>query len=253
MNIKRFVVDQKFNYQEYYRQGNYVNKYYQIEQNDASLKFNTIPDACVDLQFGILKGKSVVCVCGSCLKCKESLSSEYSWCFGVKFNPGKYPMFVSEYMEELIEKRKVIENCQWMEKIKMAIMEADSFEKRINIFEKFFPFESQFSWMNPIIVSAMEMIEKFDGCINIAYIAEKLQHNQRYMDRIFHKSAGLSMKKYATIIQMQTAIKYIQEGYMDDIYEKLGYYDQSYFIKKFKKYTSMTPREYYKKNTFNIV
>ena len=61
------------------------------------------------------------------------------------------------------------------------------------------------------------------------------------------------MKKYATIIQMQTAIKYIQEGYMDDIYEKLGYYDQSYFIKKFKKYTSMTPREYYKKNTFNIV
>lgn len=253
MNIKTFVINEDLNYKECYCQGNYVNKYYEIEQNNSSLKFNTIPDACVDLQFAVLNGKTVICACGSYLESSTSPSSEYSWCFGVKFNPGKYPMFVSEFMEELIEGHKVIEDCQWLEEIKTLIMRADSFEKRIDIFEDSFPFESQFSWMKHMVVAAMEMIEESNGCINIAHIAEKLQYNQRYMDRVFHKSTGLSMKKYATIIRIQTAIKYMQEGRVDEIYEKLGYYDQSYFIKKFKKYTSMTPKEYYEKNGSNIV
>ena len=153
----------------------------------------------------------------------------------------------------LIEGHKMIEDCIWIEQIAEAVMSADSFEERIDIFEKSFPFESQFSWMKPMVVSAIELIEEADGCINIAHIAEKLQYNQRYLDRVFHKETGISMKNYATIIQIQTAIRYMQEGRIDEIYEKLGYYDQSYFIKKFKKYTSMTPREYFQKNGSRIV
>lgn len=253
MIIKTFVIDQKLNYQERCCHDPYVNKYYEIEQTNSSLKFNTIPDACVDLQFAILDGESVICACGSFLESGNSPSSAYSWCFGVKFNPGKYPVFVREDMEDLIEGHKVIEDCPWLEKMGAAIVAADTFERRIEIFEECFPFEYQFSWMNPMVVSAIEMIEKSHGRISIADIAEKLQYNQRYMDRVFHKTTGLSMKKYATIIQIQTAIRYLQEGRLDEVYEKLGYYDQSYFIKKFKKYTSMTPREYCKKIGPNIV
>lgn len=97
-----------------------------------------------------------------------------------------------------------------------------------------------------MVVSAIDMIEKSHGCISISEISERLQYNQRYMDRVFRRVTGLSMKQYATIIQIQTTIRYLQEGREDEVYEQLGYYDQSYFIKKFKKYTSMTPREYCK-------
>lgn len=247
MNMKTFVIDQKLNYQECCRQGEYVNKYYEIEQSNSSLKFNTIPDACVDLQFAFLEGKAVICACGSFLSSACSPSSEYQWCFGVKFNPGKYPQLVSEHMDHLIEGHVIMEEYDWLKKIGERITKAGSFEDRIRIFEECFPFESQFSWMSSMVVKAMEMIEQSHGCINISGIAEELQYNQRYMDRVFRRETGLSMKKFATIIQIQTAIRYLQEERIDEVYEKLGYYDQSYFIKKFRKYTSMTPREYCKK------
>lgn len=253
MNIKTFVVDQKLNYQEHLSQGIYVNKYYQIERSNVAMKFNTIPDACVDLQFTKEQGKAVVYACGSFLESNVSPSSQYSWCFGVKFNPSKYPGLVRGNMEELIEGHKIIEDCPWIDEIADRICSAAAFEDRVQIFEESFPFESQFSGMNPMVEAIMEQIEKAHGYINIADIAEDFQYNQRYLVRVFHKSTGLSMKKYATIIQIQTAIRYLQEGREDEVYEKLGYYDQSYFIKKFKKYTSMTPREYLKQIGRNIV
>ncbi len=230
MNIKTFVIDRKMNYQECCCQGEYVNKYYEIEQSSSSLKFNTIPDACVDLQFALLEDRPVICACGSFLSSACSPSSEYQWCFGVKFNPGKYPLLVSEHMDHLIEGHVIIEEYGWLEKIGEKIMKAHSFEERVRIFEEGFPFESQFLWMSSMVVTAMEMIESSHGCLNISQIADKLQYNQRYMDRVFRKETGLSMKKYATIIQIQTAIRYLQEERIDEVYEKLGYYDQSYFI-----------------------
>lgn len=148
---------------------------------------------------------------------------------------------------------KQIENCTWLDELADQICRAASFQERVNLFEEKFPFESQFSGMNPMVEAVMDEIQKLHGYVNISEIAEKFQYNQRYLVRVFHKSTGMSMKKYATIIQIQTAIHYLQEGRGDEVYEKLGYYDQSYFIKKFKKYTSMTPREYCKQIGRNIV
>ena len=61
------------------------------------------------------------------------------------------------------------------------------------------------------------------------------------------------MKKFSTIVRMQSAIRYLQEDKTDEVYEKLGYYDQSYFIREFRKYTGMTPRQWAKKSQKRIV
>lgn len=253
MNIKTFVVDQKLDYLEHNGQDIYINKFYQIERTNSTMKFNTIPDACVDLQFTDMDGKPVVYACGSFLKSDISPTSQYRWCFGVRFNLGMYPKLVRGKMEKLIEGHEIIEGYSWLDNLANLICKADSFQKRIELFEGYFPFEVQLGGMNPMVAAIMRHIEKARGCISIAEIAAELQYNQRYMVRVFHKATGLTMKKYATIIQIQTAIRYLQEGRMDEIYEKLGYYDQSYFIKKFKQYTSMTPREYCNKLGRNIV
>lgn len=253
MNIKTFVIDQKLNYQEHYCNDKYVNKYYEIENTGVAINLNTIPDACVDFQFACLKGKNVIYASGSFLQSKRSPTSHYSWCFGVKFNPGKYPLLVREIILNLIEKHRVIDNCPWLNAIAEDIYKASSFQERTEIFEERFPFESQFGGSNSMVDTIMDHIEKTHGMISIAEIAKKLQYNQRYMGRVFHGATGLTMKKYATIIRIQTALRYLQKGRVDEVYETLGYYDQSYFIKEFKTYTSMTPRQYCKKNGMDIV
>lgn len=253
MNIKTFVVDQKLKYQEHCCKNTYVNKYYQFENTGISMYFNTIPDACVDFQFARAKGKKIICASGSFLKSKQSPSSKYTWCFGVKFNPGKYPLMVRENMMNIIEGHTNIDDCPWLSAIADEIYCATSFQECVEIFESKFHFESQFNKTNPIVDAIMDDIEGARGCINIADIADKLQYNQRYLGRIFHNATGLTMKKYTAIIRIQTALRYLQENRVDDVYEKLGYYDQSYFIKDFKNYTSMTPRQYCKRIGRDIV
>ena len=253
MNIKSFVIDQKLNYQEHYCKHKYINKYYEFENTGVIINFNTIPDACVDFQFASLNGKNIICACGSFLQSKESPSSKYSWCFGVKFNPGKYPLLVREIMMSLIEGHSVINDCPWLNIVADKIYKASTFQERVEIFEKNFLFDEQFGETNSMVDAITNCIESTHGCINIADIAQKMQYNQHYMGRVFHGATGLTMKKYNTIIRIQTALRYLQENRIDEVYEKLGYYDQSYFIKEFKLYTSMTPRQYCKKNGINIV
>lgn len=253
MNMKTFVIEHRLNYQEHYCDDAYVNKYYEIVRTNTSVGCNTIPDACVDLQFVSMEGKIKAYVCGSFLQCASSPSGASVWLFGVKFNPGKYPEMVRDDMENLIEGRREMLDYPWLTAMAEKISNAGSFEQRIRIFEETFPYDTQFSPLNPMIETAMRRIEEAHGFISIADIADGLQYNQHYIDRIFHKATGLSMKKYATIIRIQTAIRYLQEGREDEVYEKLGYYDQSYFIKKFKEYTSMTPREYCKAIERSIV
>ncbi|MCD7866045.1 MAG: AraC family transcriptional regulator, partial [Clostridiales bacterium] len=89
--------------------------------------------------------------------------------------------------------------------------------------------------------------------VNIAEIAKTMRYSQKYMDRVFRAETGLTMKKYASIIQIQTAIRYLQEGRIDDVYEGLGYYDQSYFIREFKKNTSVTPGQFCREEQISIV
>lgn len=253
MNIKTFVIDQKMNYQEHYCDDKYVNKYYEIENTGVTMNFNTIPDACVDLQFAQLEGKRIISACGSFLQSGKSPSSSYSWCFGVKFNPGRYPLLVRSMILELIEGHIIINDCRWLETIAKDIYKASSFQERVELFEERFPYENQFSGTNSMVDAIIDCIERTHGSIKIAEIAKKLQYNQHYMGRVFLSATGLTMKKYNTIIRIQTALRYLKENRIDEVYGKLGYYDQSYFIKEFKMYTSMTPRQYCKKVGVDIV
>jgi AraC-like DNA-binding protein len=253
MNIKTFVIDQKLNYQEHYCNNEYVNKYYEIENTGVAMHLTTIPDACLDFQFAHLDGKNIISASGSFLHSAASPSSKYSWCFGVKFNPGKYPLLVHDVMDKLVGEHIIIDDCPFLDAMATKIHNASSFQERAKIFEERFPFENQFSASNSLVNAIIEYILNAHGNINIVTMAKKFQYNQRYMSRVFLNATGLTMKKYTTIIRIQTALRYLQEDRVDEVYEKLGYYDQSYFIKDFKNHTSMTPRQYCKKTGIVIV
>ena len=55
---------------------------------------------------------------------------------------------------------------------------------------------------------------------------------------------GMSIKQYSDIIRIQQAIYGIETNNLDFIYENLGYYDQSHFIRDFKRYTLLTPSRF---------
>lgn len=253
MNIKSFTIDFKLNYQEYYYNAGQINKFYEIENSGANCSISTIPDACLDLRFVKENEKLVIYACGSFLKCDKTPMGKKHWCFGVRFNPGAIPLILRDDVMDLISSRKILDGISWLDELAKKLDAAASFEERIAIFGDEFPFEKQFSKENQIVEYVKKRVREERGCVNIAELADEMKYNQKYMDRVFRKETGLTMKKFATIIRVQTAIRYLQEGRTDDVYERLGYYDQSYFIKEFKKNTSVTPRQFCEENRISIV
>ena len=82
------------------------------------------------------------------------------------------------------------------------------------------------------------------GNINLADMALAMNYSEKYLARIFRQAENCSMKTYAMTIRMQTAMQLMCSGKQEQIYEDLGYYDQSHFDRDFRKYTGMTPRQY---------
>ena len=129
-----------------------------------------------------------------------------------------------------------------------------SFEDMEDIFTSHFIYADYFKERKNIIVQIAGIIHNKKGCVTISDIAVQTGYNQRYLDRVFKESLGVSMKKYAGIIRIQKAIYYLQNNLTYEIYERLGYYDQAHFIKDFKKNTSLTPNKFGKVNSeLNIV
>lgn len=128
------------------------------------------------------------------------------------------------------------------------------FKAMADIFTSHFIYADYFKERKNIIVQIAGIIHNKKGCVTISDIAVQTGYNQRYLDRVFKESLGVSMKKYAGIIRIQKAIYYLQNNLTYEIYERLGYYDQAHFIKDFKKNTSLTPNKFGKVNSeLNIV
>ena len=251
MNIKTFIIDSKTEYKDVTCRDKKINKYYELR--DSGEHYFSIPDACIDLQF-VKTGKDVIpYVCGTHLEGTDKLPGQNEWCFGVKFNPGIVPKLIRPEVVKLICSRKVIEDEPWITELREELGKTSSFEERVEIFREIFPYKEQVGDIDSRVEEALEKIKKKRGCINISDLAAELGYNQSYLDRLFYAATGMSMKKFSTIVRMQSAIRYLQEDKTDEVYEKLGYYDQSYFIREFRKYTGMTPRQWAKKSQKRIV
>ena len=84
MDMKTFVINSRLEYREFLVSDSAINKFYQMD--NPGVAFNTIPDACMDLQFVEEDGKYVPYACGSFLESTDSPTGHHAHCFGVKFN-----------------------------------------------------------------------------------------------------------------------------------------------------------------------
>ncbi|WP_181347438.1 helix-turn-helix domain-containing protein [Thalassobacillus sp. CUG 92003] len=91
-----------------------------------------------------------------------------------------------------------------------------------------------------------------DPTLSIPQVAAALGFTQRHMNRLIKDHIGLPPKLLAQIYRFEQSFSCLYQHPIDDLPDltpSLGFYDQSHFIKEFKRFSGMTPREY-KKNAF---
>lgn len=97
------------------------------------------------------------------------------------------------------------------------------------------------------IVRAIDYIsDHLHSRIKIQDIANHLSLSVAYLSRLFKAETGIILSEYINIKKIESASSMLQfSKYTDlEISSMLAFSSQSYFIKIFRKYTGMTPKEY---------
>lgn len=109
--------------------------------------------------------------------------------------------------------------------------------------------ESRESSELPVIRTVKEYIElNFASKITLSDMAKECRISEGYLSHVFKKEVGLSVQKYVENYRMKKAATMLKATSMSvqEIGETVGYEDNNYFSKSFKKHFKVSPSEYRK-------
>lgn len=132
------------------------------------------------------------------------------------------------------------------------VIAATTNEQRIKLIEQFLVRELE----TPRVVdnisrSSVDLLLKLKGQVSVDELANQVGVNRRQLERKFSTVIGLSPKQLSKMIRLQAALKMMEHQSFTNLtalaYE-CGYFDQAHFIKDFKEFTGMSPRQFYANN-----
>lgn len=93
-----------------------------------------------------------------------------------------------------------------------------------------------------------------DTNLSIGNVAEEFSFSQSYITRLFKSQTGITPIQYVDELRMKKAIELLSHHSLtiDQIAEAIGYKNQFYFTKRFKKYYGMPPSKYKQKNLVDL-
>lgn len=248
-----FFVLNTVNFKQFIYLQNGISHFYSFDLIEDS-NIIAVPDGCIDIVFEE-DDTSINCfVTGTVLKVKNQAFENKAGVkrvFGIRFMPGNKPAVLSYKHKELIDKKLDITNTDYCQSFLEKLKKEGDFNARIKLFlEAYIKTSKQYKepiGKERLVLTIKNMVYENDGIIKISEIADKTGYSERYINKVFIDEMGFSTKTFCKIIQFQRAIEFLNYGApekMTDAAVKLGFYDQSQFIKDFKAYSGLTPKKY---------
>lgn len=237
-------------YQEIYRRQG-ISHFYTFQLKSGTEDIYMVPDGCVDLLFIYGRTRMKAKIVGITLSAKEQLEiGEYEY-FGIRFFPGIIPAGITIASEDLVERQLDLEAgiCDYNFLKNMA--QKRNFHDRITCFLSWYTKQLTSQNMQSVadqtVDAVFQMIYRTDGNVMIKELEEYTGYTARYLNKLFHMQTGVAPKTFCKIIQFQRSLEKISYDPgipLADVAVDLGYYDQAQFIRDFKHYCNMTPRQY---------
>lgn len=100
---------------------------------------------------------------------------------------------------------------------------------------------------NPLVSEAKEyMKENYASSLTLADVAEYLQISTGYLSTLMNQNLKCGFTDYLNQIRVERACCYLEQNFLKnyEIAYKVGFNDEKYFSKVFKKIKGMSPKEY---------
>lgn len=175
----------------------------------------------------------------------------YVRCFAARFYPYGFGNFITTALKELENKETPIAQLFGevpAKKLEQEIISAENDAQRIEIVEKFLLGKlNEKSTIDNVVKTTIDALLLTKGSAPIRTILKEDFSKRRQLERKFLKQVGLSPKQLGKVIRLQAALKIMLEQKTENLtqiaYES-EYYDQPHFIKDFKEFTGINPKEF---------
>ncbi len=129
------------------------------------------------------------------------------------------------------------------------ILNAKTTSERINLIENFLLAHLKDKQIiYNVIKSTIDTILNTNGQFSVTEHSGKSKVSRRHLTRIFSTAIGLSPKQLSKTIRLQSTLKKLlteEVTSLTDLAYESEYFDQAHFIKDFKEFTGITPKEFY--------
>lgn len=186
--------------------------------------------------------------CGQFTAFKDIISNSDAGLIGVLFHSYSLKSVLHIPADELTSKTidlKEINSAY--SSVEQRINEIPNLESRIKVISDFLLKHALIKNKRhfDLVKDAANSLSK--SSIDIKTLADKYSLSIRQFERIFNDHIGVSPKHFREIMRFKGSfnrIKHIRN--LTDLSYESGYYDQSHFIRSFKKFTGYSPGEYLK-------
>lgn len=245
----------------------YIKCYWSLENQDDSVPHSReriFPDGCIELIFnygdlfvtynskGEAEEQPKNFIHGQLKKFIEVQGMGKVGIFSIRFQPSGLQTFIDSDVNQFTEVFTEVSNI-WKEGnlLEKEMNSCQNNEERISVIEKFLENRLKNSPNNTDIECCVNEIIQSDGMISIEKLSEDLKIGKRHLERKFLSNVGLSLKLFSRIIRFNNALQLIENKdfrNFTNVAHDGGFYDQAHFIKDFKYFTGLNPKQYFSEN-----
>lgn len=171
--------------------------------------------------------------------------------FAIRFFPYGFANFVSIPLRDLANKETPIEVLfgeKIAKELEQKIVQASDADERIAIIEAFLLKKlNDEKTIDNIVKTTIDALLSTKGSASIKAILKEDLSQRRQLERKFIKQIGISPKQLGKVIRIQAALKMLlneKTENLSTIAYQSEYYDQAHFIKDFKEFTGINPKEF---------
>ena len=171
--------------------------------------------------------------------------------FVIRFHPNGFLPFATIPIKEMENTPVPLDTLYGAEgrALEQSILNAETTQERIDIAEKFLLNRLQDSkTIDRIVQSTVDTILMAKGQLSVTELSKKNHVHRRQLVRKFSSSIGLSPKQLSKTMRLQAVLKTLsnqKKSKLTDLAYDNEYYDQSHFIKDFREFTGLSPKEFY--------
>lgn len=246
----------------------FIKCFWSLEASASTIKEKQriVPDGCMELIFhfgdlyeqfledGSRMNQPRCFVFGQITSPLEIAPTGVTGIIAARFHPDGFLPF-STYPIQQMENKAIALNQFFGDEatlIEETVLNASTNKERIQIISNFLITRLQSAELrNQITQSSIDALLQSNGQMNVNELAEHLNINRRQLQRKFSSAIGLSPKQLSKMIRLQNTLKMMGQKQFTSLtslaYEN-GYYDQAHFIKDFKEFTGLSPKEFYAGN-----